>query len=111
VLALVAVVVTQSGRGPHATVSARRRNGRHLSGTPFRTLEVVIGEDGRSIQSELRPLPSVSQSHVQDPTEVQGSAVTIAAAAYEPHDPRADAVFMMPSWISRYDSDTRADVQ
>jgi hypothetical protein len=105
VLALVVVVVMQSGRGPHATVSARRRNGRHLSGTAFRTcmpgsverrpdpatrsfaaLQVVIGEDGLSIQSELRALPSVSQSHVQDPTEVQGGAVTIAAAVCEPHD-------------------------
>ena len=39
--------------------------------------------------AELRALRSVSLSHVQDPTEVQGAAVTIAAAAYEPHDPCA----------------------
>jgi len=70
----------------HAPVGGGETGSRHQV---LAALQVVIGEDARSTQSELRALRSVSQSHVQDPTEVQGGAVTIAAAAYEPHPPRA----------------------
>ena len=70
----------------HAPVGGGETGSRHQV---LAALQVVIGEDARSTQSELRALRSVSQSHVQDPTEVQGGAVTIAAAAYEPYDPCA----------------------